>query len=465
MDDRSKVNGFGKQHPILEAIARKCALWDIEAELDEEDEEDPDEPAQLEMAFPEDALSDGSPGFTFHILAGPHARFALDAPFERYRKFRIEYRGPYTAIWSVSLGSIECELTPCNRLPGAPTYGESHHESVEDVLLELGYDLDTETLDPEERVWFETNDGATISIGPASNSFVVMTDSLHNATDGKYHPRGEDLVVRRDLTLRLEGVELPNESRAEELLEQLGNSALFGLDRTSGIGLRLASYAGRKRRRENHSAQELAHRITTEYDREPMSLYWYARSAEEGLPLLAFLAYYQVLEFYFPQYSRKGALQTLRESLRGLSLDSLRDADLAKVLEVVRTGRKGSFGNEIEQLKATVKQCIDQEMLRSFFEESDERKQFYGSDDCTRLSPTRIPIGGSSEDWRGDVARRVYEIRNRVVHAKSQHDDLEPLLPFDPEAQLLWHDVELVAFLAREVLYASARPLRNVASG
>lgn len=102
-----------------------------------------------------------------------------------------------------------------------------------------------------------------------------------------------------------------------------------------------------------------------------MSLYWYARLAEDGMPLLAFLAYYQILEFYFPQYSRRGALQTLRESLQGLSFDALRDADLAKVLDVVRIGRKGSFGNEIDQLKTTVKHCVEQDTLRSFFEGND----------------------------------------------------------------------------------------------
>ena len=57
------------------------------------------------------------------------------------------------------------------------------------------------------------------------------------------------------------------------------------------------------------------------------------------------------------------------------------------------------------------------------------------------------------------MADRIYDIRNRVVHAKADHDELGLLLPFDPETRLLRHDVELVAFLAREVLSASARPL------
>jgi hypothetical protein len=158
-------------------------------------------------------------------------------------------------------------------------------------------------------------------------------------------------------------------------------------------------------------------------------------------------------------------MQALRDSLRGLSFDYLRDADLAKVLDAVRTGRRGFFGNELDQLKATLRECVDPRALRSFLEANEERRRFYASDDCTHIAPTRVPLGGSSDDWRGDVARRVYEIRNRVVHTKSQHgDDPDPLLPFDPEANLLWHDVGLVSFLARETISASAAPLEG-ASG
>lgn len=454
--------GSRRPYPDLEAIARKCEPFNIETELEEPNEDTPGEPAMLWLAFPEDShirLPDGSPEYILWIDDGPAARFALAAPFERYRHFRELHGASYDAMWSETLGAVECELTPCDRPLGALAAGEEHDESVEDVLHALGHDVySDEDHDPDKRVRFEIAGDAEVSVGPASDPWVVRNLALDNTDDG------QDVEVQRGLTLRIEGVDLPDQGRAEEVLERMGNAALFELDRAMGVGLRMRMHAGRTRAPAEVTG-DLPARLALEYDREPMSLYWYARTAEEGMPLLAFLAYYQVLEFYFPQYSRRGAIQTLRESLRGLSLDALRDSDLVKVLDAVRVGRRGSFGNEVEQLKATVKQCVNQETLRSFFDGHAQRREFYGSDECTHLSPTRVPISGSSSDWRGDVARRVYEIRNRVVHAKSQHDDLEPLLPFDPEVDLLWHDVELVAFLAREVLFSAARPLRNVASG
>lgn len=150
-NDVPKANESRKRYPVLEAIARKCAPWGIETAL-EEYEDDPEEPVLLEMAFPEDVLPDESPGYTFGIHPGPHARFAFDAPFEHYRQFRGVSHLPYSAMWSQSLGAIECDLVPCDRLPGAPMIGEGYADSVENILHQLGYETDTEVLTPEERV-------------------------------------------------------------------------------------------------------------------------------------------------------------------------------------------------------------------------------------------------------------------------------------------------------------------------
>jgi hypothetical protein len=61
---------------------------------------------------------------------------------------------------------------------------------------------------------------------------------------------------------------------------------------------------------------------------------------------------------------------------------------------------------------------------------------------------------------RRSTAERIYDIRCRIVHAKSEFDNAGPLLPTDPEAQHLGHDIELVRYLAGKALQKSRRPLR-----
>ncbi len=75
--------------------------------------------------------------------------------------------------------------------------------------------------------------------------------------------------------------------------------------------------------------------MTREYDRDPLFLYWYARSVPET-PLVQFLSYYQVLEYYFPAYSRTRTIVALREKLSEI-YGVARDADVAGLTPRWRT--------------------------------------------------------------------------------------------------------------------------------
>jgi hypothetical protein len=437
-----------KPSRALKEVARKCEAFGIETEMEEPDG---DEPSQLWVEFPEwPRLPDGSIEFILWIDDGPHAQFALDAPFERYRRFRENYTG----VWSGTLGIVECEIVPCDEPPGTSRYGDERHDAIEGVLKTLGLSPEDaeDVFDPELRLRLEAEDGAVASVGPSSDAFAVWQMDVDSDL-----PSGRELEVQRALTVRVEGIEMPDEARAAEVIERFGNAALFEIDRAFGVGLRPSRHAG-WRHDPGDPTGAVPDRLMSEYDREPMTLYWYARSAAD-MPLLAFLAYYQVLEFYFPVHSRTKALGTLRAALAGLNFESMRDADLVKVLETIRVNSKGGFGREGEQLKATLKQCVSPEALHSFFEQDVGRMHFFGSEACTVVSPTTVTLGGAPRDVRGEVARRVYEIRNRIVHTKGGSDDLDPLLPFDPETALLSYDIALVRFLARAVLRANARPL------
>ena len=55
----------------------------------------------------------------------------------------------------------------------------------------------------------------------------------------------------------------------------------------------------------------------------------------------------------------------------------------------------------------------------------------------------RVPVKEKADDHRGAVAKRVYAIRNRIVHTKGTYGDEKPLFPFDPKVKYLRHDIRL----------------------
>lgn len=190
-----------------------------------------------------------------------------------------------------------------------------------------------------------------------------------------------------------------------------------------------------------------------------MALYWYARSAA-GMPLLQFLAYYQSIEFYFPIYSQAEARRKLRNILKDPNFRKERETDIGRVLSAIKGASGLGFGDERSQLRASIQECLDPNELREFLSIDDERKDFFTSKGKS-IAEQRIPINNPTADLRNDVADRIYDIRCKIVHTKAggQDREVELLLPFSKEAEQLYFDIELIQYIARQVLIAASSPL------
>lgn len=266
------------------------------------------------------------------------------------------------------------------------------------------------------------------------------------------------------LTLKLRGCNVARHDDAVALLKKIAGSLFFQIDQLTGVPLvldkerRLPSGARRPRKKANLSTDIQYPRI--EFDDAPLSLYWYARSAS-GMPLLQFLAFYQVIEFYFPIYSRAEAQRKLKAILKDPQFRGDRDADIAKLLSAIQISRSGAYGDERSQLRATILECVDPDSLRTFLESTPDRREFYLAK--AKASPFhRVPLASPATDLRGDVAERIYDIRCKIVHTKNDGRDTddELLLPFSAEAEQLSHDIELAQYLAQVLLIAGSLPFQ-----
>ncbi len=372
----------------------------------------------------------------------------LDEPFERYRLIE-----GLEGHWSPEDKVIECALVS---IISPPAFFPATRE-VESVLEKLGQKHDRGTpLDPRRRVEFDSDLDISISIGPCSNTHGIL--HLFEFGTAEF----EDVEAYRPPTLRIEGVEVATHDGAVEQLRRVARSLLFQLDLVFEMPLALKRHLVGKDfpwiRRKHKTAESLP-TVKFDYDPKPMSLYWHGKSAAE-MPSLQFLAYYQVLEFYFLAYSDAEASRTLRNVLKDPTFDPTRDADVAKLLRALKVGGKGrDYRKEVEQLEVTIRHCVNADELRDFLILDEDRYKFYTSDKAKNIVRERLPVREKSADHREPVAKRIYAIRNRIVHTKGGFEDEEPLFPFDPATKYLWHDIDLVEFLARKALIASNRPL------
>jgi hypothetical protein len=357
----------------------------------------------------------------------------LSVPFEKY-----VFLSDYEAICSYSDGTLEGLVRSLDRmgatflwrrLYGYPLPGAEPSES--DYSLEVS---------PPERPALK------LVLCQASEDLQVLSRS----------PR-----IRPGLALRILGVTVSRHDDAVSLLTRLANAFFFQIEMSLGISLvleRERTPIFRRRTRPQGQKAEDIQFPKQEYDETPISLYWYGCSAL-GMPLLQFLAFYQVLEYYFPTYSQAEARTRISNILKNPLFRVDRDADIGQLLAAVAS-RGSGIGDERSQLRATLHECIDPEHLRAFLTSDEKMVEFIQKKKS--LSGHKIPISNPSADLRNDVADRIYEIRCKIVHTKADGGEstAELLLPFSKEATELYHDIALVRYLAMQVLIAASSPLR-----
>lgn len=375
----------------------------------------------------------------------------LDSKIEHFKFIK-----DYEAIWSPVEKVIECEIIPLVRVFSMMDTLKRKLERLFSETEVNGEGEDEMKKDEFKRYEFEdSKSGIKLSIGPASVEHAILFSSRDRM-------RRFDFSRRRS-TIRIENIDITKHEEALKALEKIGESLLFKLDVSIDLGYELAR--DREIRRAFYRKAKIDYSSDLsfpvyEYDKESMSLYWYAKSAFD-LPLLQFLAYYQILEFYFPIFSLNDAHQKIKNILKDPRFNPNKDADVTKILSAIQINKtQKGFGTEIEQLKATLKSCIDNGELKLFIEDVDDRKDFFTTKISSGLSKKKISISSIDADLVSEISERIYEIRCRIVHTKASEGNYELLLPSSPELKYLGYDIAVLELIATKLLISTSRDMR-----
>lgn len=407
---------------LFSEVAKRCEGRGIEIELAEATEPGDDLPV-LRMLF-----SAGRERRKFNVLSARHAERLLDTSFEKCR-----FISGYEAIWSSELHFIEAGIS------ARPT-----SLAFDRLANALGQQND-DGSSPHRIDLLQLSNGIAVSLGKPSKEYSVLTRSPMTAW-----------------TLRLEGGQYSTHDTAKGALELFANSLFFHIDLTLDLAISLLPEreSGTQRRRSRPLASISLSEPKFVYNQEAMSLYWYARTAVR-FPLLQCLAYYQILELYFPAYSHAEVQRSVRNLVKDPRFDSENGTDISRIIELVAGGTvKRGFGDEKSQLAVAVKACMTDQDLRDFADENEDRKAFLSTKAGSKLSKYRISLDKADADITGEVAARIYDIRCRVVHSKEAGGDQGVLLPGSSEARSLRHDLDLLEFVARKFIIAGSRSVK-----
>jgi hypothetical protein len=248
------------------------------------------------------------------------------------------------------------------------------------------------------------------------------------------------------------GTALPREA-LETKGRSLAYSFLYELNIRNGVSLEPLSLAEVTQAGSRYTRPERlpARFPTMRVQPEVAELFIFAEGARTN-PSLAFLAYYQVLEYFFPFAIRRSAIKRVRKEVTDPVFNKDSDAALLRVLAIAESAVHTSESN---QIAALISDSVRTDILSGFFADNEWASHFTKSGPISGVES--INMKNTQKPLAAQVAERVYGIRNRIVHAKDdpKYGDVRVLLPKSREAYGLEPDIRLARLLATEVILDS----------
>lgn len=416
------------------AVIQRADDAGLETETREVQYED-DVSTQSYVVFPA-----GKEGRRIGVSSPERAALLLSIEFERF-----SFLADYEAIADLKIGEIEAAIS--SREP----YGMSLLERrLGFTQSSMGDEEDGSEEEDEFALRAERSDGVSVEISKCTEELSVLA----------LRPR-----VRPPLSLKISLGGERKYASALNALETISNSLFFQLDTEKGVALALRKTLRRRRparpRGFNPDEPTSIQFPAFEYDKAPISLYWYAKSAR-GMPLLQFLAYYQVVEYYFSNFAKLEAVRGARKILKHPNFRVDRESDLTKLVATISgSGRVGS--SEREQMKVTVLEVLSMDDVKQFFEDNEQISEILGKKQ-KGITDKTVNIIRKDHDHRPDIAELLYDIRCRIVHTKNGFDNpqSEMILPFSAAEEDMWAYTELMQFVAQNALVRSSSVLSSV---
>lgn len=385
----------------------------------------------------------GEPWLVFDIMGGHEIRID-SGNVDEIQRFDFErWRGVagYKALVNQATETIHAHLRSVARLS-------------RDEYAQIGFALvESESVGDSRQMKLESADG--------KRTILLQTFDLDHELQAAF----ADMPTTHEYSIQISPVQPESADEAARILREIAGAFAFELDCQAGFMLQLTTQDAEGM--DSTPAPTLSRRSARFprllYNSDILDLYVYARArvkySFQAQPLLSYLTYYQILEFYMPVYARAELLRQFKLILKDPTLDPDDDVGVSRILgAAVDAGRDES---ERSQLRSTIQACVtDADLSRFLSQEGSSVEPLFSK--STIAEVRHLNSKDRSLPMIAQVAERVYDIRCRIVHAKDSASSgkPKPLFPSNPEAKRLAADILLIQFLAQRVISATGRSMR-----
>jgi len=192
----------------------------------------------------------------------------------------------------------------------------------------------------------------------------------------------------------------------------------------------------------------------SEVDFNPDIVRFYEFGMGTDIPELRFLAFYQVLEYYFVSTANEKLHEKMSNRIKDPRF-GLTSSNLDRLVHDVIEHRHET--DETKMLKNVLSKFVDETLLIDFIKAYE--KHLGESIYSKRHMVFGVPVEVKLEEGHvfGNVAKHIKEIRNALVHSTDRYERQARHVPFTKTTEKIAQDIPLMKFLAERVIISSAK--------
>jgi hypothetical protein len=259
-------------------------------------------------------------------------------------------------------------------------------------------------------------------------------------------------ILSRVFTIKVKAPESHPFSGNIKQLRSIADAGIYHIAYGNGVGITLSSTWDRSgywldtRRRE-----DVQFPLRT-YHSELVAYYQLALGSESLI--LSYLALYKILEYFFTSASEDVLHKKVKEQL--VSPD-FSHSKVKKLRELVKTVR--AFDQRMDERKmllTVLNSYLDNTDLANWVIEYDRKNSgHYTSEREIFGEPLKVDV--SENQLFPTVAKRIYHIRNALVHNKE--GEISRFIPFSGQERILFNETPLLLYIAEELILKTGKDI------
>ncbi len=311
------------------------------------------------------------------------------------------------------------------------------------------------------------NEGIYIRIGPATDNFMMCflgNDRLFNYSEGSFYTLSDEPIkildfYNRPSTISINNLNILPEEKRIRFSDDMFETCLFELAYFKEASINLCKswddfYHDLDEEDSDleESQEKKSYQLPKVFYNKELTKF-YRLGMGSYFPILKFLTFYQVLEYFFIKVSDEELYNKLSYELKDPKFVP-KEPHIAKLVRIVEDHSKKL--DETEMLKNVLKKYIDFTDLKEFIENYEEKISEKIYTKRNEIFGEIVEVSLKENHIFGNIAKIIKIIRNALVHSSDRYEGKKRYVPFSESTEIVEKHIPLLKFLAEKVIFATS---------